>query len=46
MGPHKTLRHLDAMWELLAAVGATAQAAIVEHLYETERAARRGTGDE
>ena len=41
MEPRETLRHLDAMRELLAAVGATAQAAIVERLYETERAARR-----
>lgn len=46
MGPRETLRHLDAMWELLAAVGATAQAAIVERLYETERAARRDSSRE
>ena len=41
METRETLRHLDAMRELLVAVGATAQAAIVERLYKTEHEARR-----
>ena len=39
LGPREALRYLDAMRELLAAVGAAPQAAIVEGLYETERTA-------
>ena len=42
MGARETLRYLDAMRELLAAVGATPQVAIVEGLYEAERAASGG----
>ena len=42
MGAREALRYLDAMRELLAAVGATPQVAIIEGLYETERAASGG----
>ena len=39
MGAREALRYLDAMRELLAAVEATPQVAIIEELYEAERAA-------
>ena len=39
MGARETLRYLDAMRELVAAVEATPHVAIIEELYETERAA-------
>ena len=42
MGVREALRYLDAMRELLAAVGATPQAEIIEGLYEAERAASGG----
>ena len=42
MGAREALRYLDAMRELLAAVGATPQVAIIEGLYEAERAASGG----
>ena len=38
----EALRYLDAMRELLAAVGAAPQVAIIEGLYEAERAASGG----
>ena len=46
MASRETLRHLDAMCELLAAVGATPQVAIVERLYEAERMTYRDDGSE
>ena len=42
MGAREALRYLDAMRELLAAVGATPQVEIIEGLYEAERAASGG----
>ena len=42
MGAREALRYLDAMRELLAAAGATPQVAIIEGLYEAERAASGG----
>ena len=39
MGSREALRHLDAMRELLAAVGAGPQVAVLENLYEEQRAA-------
>ena len=42
MGAREALRYLDAMRELLAAVGAAPQVAIIEGLYEAERAASGG----
>ena len=39
MDAREALRHLDAMRELLAAVGAKPQAAVLEKLYEEQRAA-------
>jgi hypothetical protein len=42
MGAREALRYLDAMRELVAAVGATPQVAIIEGLYEAERAASGG----
>ena len=42
MESREALRYLDAMRELLAAVGATPQVAIIEGLYEAERAASGG----
>ena len=46
MGPRETLRSLDAMRELLAAIGARPQVAIVERLYEAERMAYRDDSSE
>ena len=45
LSTREALRHLDAMRELLAAVGATAEATTVEALYEEQRAAN-GIGTE
>ena len=42
MGAREALRYLDAMRELVAAIGATPQVAIIEGLYEAERAASGG----
>lgn len=42
MEARETLRYLDAMRELLDAIGATPQVAIIEGLYEAERAASEG----
>ncbi|MDE0459206.1 MAG: DUF499 domain-containing protein [Chromatiales bacterium] len=42
MEAREALRYLDAMRELLAAVGAAPQVAIIEGLYEAERAASGG----
>ena len=42
LGAREALRYLDAMRELLAAVGAAPQAAVVEGLYDAERAASGG----
>ena len=39
MGSREALRHLDAIRELLAAVGAGPQVAVLENLYEEQRAA-------
>ena len=45
LSTREALRHLDAMRELLAGVGATAEATTVEALYEEQRAAN-GIGTE
>ena len=42
LGAREALRYLDAMRELLAAAGAAPQTAILEALYEAERAASGG----